>query len=77
MRPIEYERRWARVYFLEVLDIETKQWTCGIQYKCAIMDRKKIRSFGIFAITFCWLIQIRSDLRDWKEDRLRYYMPKF
>ena len=73
MRLVAYEIRRTRVYVVEVSVIETKLWTCGMQYKFALLDRPKIRGFGIFAINFCWLIQIRSDMRKWKEDRSRYY----
>ena len=42
-----------------------------------ILDRPKIRRFGIFAITFVWNIQIRTYMWNWKENTLGYHNPKF
>ena len=62
MRLVASERIWSRVFVIDVLDTETKYCTRGIPYKFALLDRPKIRRFGIFAITFFWKIQIRPEL---------------
>ena len=59
MRLVSYEIIRTRVYVVEVSDTKTKQWTRGIQYKCALLDRPKIRIFGRFVINFYWKIKIR------------------
>ena len=52
MKLVALEIIWTRVYVVEFLGADTKYWTRGIPYKFIVLDRPKIRSFGIFAITF-------------------------
>ena len=74
---VSYEIIWNGLSMAEVSTTKMKYWTHGIQYKFSLLDRTKIRIFGIFAINFYWNIKIRSYLQNWKEVTSGYHKLNF